>query len=132
MPKETLIKIGSILLLVIVIGALFSLALCKGEELGRSKEVVKEQARTIEVQKKTGEVNDQAASERVADAVKLEQQRKELTDATCAAFGSDDRRACRGCIILRQQGRPEGGSPACRRFEGGPGAPVPAGSPAAR
>lgn len=97
-------------------GLLLTLAYCSGEDAGKSGEVVKQQEREIETQRDLNTANEDAASARVKDAVEAIQQEKELTDAIEATDDPDTRRALRGCVILRQQGRNLADIPACRRF----------------
>lgn len=82
--------------------------------VGATGEVVKEQARTIETQKKVGVANENAAGKRIDDTLKGEAQKKEITDAELKATSPDDARRRRGCVILRQQGRDISAIPACR------------------
>lgn len=98
--------IMSAILLVVIL----SLAYCGG---GKG-EVNKQQARTIEMQEKVGEANDNAAEQRVEDAVQAETQKKELNDAVNKATSGDDARRRAGCVILRQQGRDTTKIAACR------------------
>jgi len=77
-----------------------------GEQLGAAK-------REIQVQAQVGDANTNAAAARVEDAVRTEQQTKELSDALKATNNPDRQRALRGCVILRQQGRDTSGIPAC-------------------
>jgi len=96
-------------------GTLLSLAYCKGQSAGKSKEVVAQQKREIQTQRDLGKANENAADQRVKDAVKTEQQKRELNDALEATQDPDRQRALRGCIILRQQGRDTSHIPACGR-----------------
>lgn len=99
---------------VVIIGALLLLAYCTGRTDGKSGEIIKQQDREIQDQRETGKANDKAADARVDDAVKLQQQQREIEDAVRNAQGPDDVRAQRGCVILRQQGRDTSSIPACR------------------
>ena len=99
---------------VVILSALFLLAYCTGRKDGKSSEVVKSQAREIQVQTKVGGANETASGMRVEDAVKLQRQQQEIEDAVRNAKGPDDVRAKRGCVILRQQGRDTSTIPACR------------------
>lgn len=90
------------------------LAYCKGQSVGRSGEVLKQQEREIETQRDLGQANEKAADQRLQDAAKSVAQYKELSDALKATSDPDHQRAMRGCIILRQQGRDVSHLPACR------------------
>lgn len=96
------------------VAALLLLSYCSGRSDGKTGEVVKQQGREIKVQQDLGHANENAAGSRVHDAVKAEQQKKELNDAIKDINGPDRARALRGCIILRQQGRDTVNIPACR------------------
>lgn len=96
------------------VAALLLLSYCSGRSDGKTGEVVKQQGREIKVQQDLGHANENAAGSRVQDAVKAEQQKKELNDAIKDINGPDRARALRGCIILRQQGRNTADIPACR------------------
>lgn len=106
-----LIFFGGIALLA---GALLLLTYCTGRSDGKTSEVVKQQEREIQVQQNLGNANENASTARVKDAVKAEQQKKELNDAIKDTNSPDRARALRGCIILRQQGRDTINIPACR------------------
>lgn len=98
---------------VISLGLILLLAYCQGRDDGRSGEVIEQQKREIEVQQDLGEAAAASAEARVRDAVRAEQQKKELQDALEATSDPDRQRALRGCVILRQQGRDTSGIPAC-------------------
>lgn len=85
-----------------------------GRSDGKTGERVKRQEAQIEMQQEIGAANERAADTRVDDAIRLEQQRKELNDAFRDIGSPDARRARRGCIILRQQGRDTTGIPGCQ------------------
>lgn len=85
-----------------------------GRSDGKTGERVKRQEAQIELQADIQRADQKAADTRVSDAVRLEQQRKELDDAFTAIGSPDARRARRGCIILRQQGRDTTGIPGCQ------------------
>ncbi len=106
-----LIFFGGIALL--AAGALL-LTYCTGRSDGKSGEVVKQQAREIEVRGQVGTANEAAADRRVQDVITAAQQEKELTNALAATKDPDRQRVLRGCIILRQQGRNTADIPACR------------------
>lgn len=106
-----LIFFGSIALL--AAGALL-LTYCTGRSDGKSGEVVKQQAREIEVQGQVGAANEAAADRRVQDVITAAQQERELTNALASTKDPDRQRVLRGCIILRQQGRNTADIPACR------------------
>lgn len=95
-------------------GTLLTLAYCNGRSAGKSGEVIGQQSRELEVQKDLGGANSNASDARVIDAVKIEQQEKELNDAIASTKSPDRRRVLRGCIILQQQGRNPSDFPACR------------------
>jgi hypothetical protein len=114
-----LAKYGIYLAIAALVAAALGLAYCKGQSAGKSGEVVKEQARTIQVQQEVGTANENAAGARVADATKSVQQEKELSDALNATKDPSRQRVLRGCIIMRQQGRREKDLPAaCRSSTG--------------
>ena len=98
----------------VLLAALLSLTYCKGQEAGKSSEVIKQQSREIETQKDLTKANEKAADQRMSDAQTAAKQQKELTDALQATTDPDRQRALRGCIILRQQGRDVSNIPACR------------------
>lgn len=100
--------------LLIVLGSILTLAYCQGRSDGKAGEVIAQQKREIEVQRKLGGANTKAADARVRDATKAAQQGRELSDALKATQDPDRQRALRGCAILRQQGRDTTGIPACR------------------
>lgn len=91
------------------------LAYCTGRGDGKRGEVVEQQERTIEVLEDVGAANETAAGSRVADTKRIALNEKELADALKAETDPDTRRALRGCIIMRQQGRDTTGVPACGR-----------------
>lgn len=97
--------------------AVLSLAYCQGKSAGRSSEVVKQQERTIEVERTVGAANETAAEARVSDTITLSQQEKELEDAEATGEDPDTLRIRRACLVMRQQGRDTTAYPACRRFE---------------
>lgn len=92
------------------------LAYCSGRTDGKTGEVVKQQEREIETQRDLGKANESAAGTRVEATVRAAKQQKELTDALQTTNDPDRRRALRGCVILRQQGRNLEDVPACRGF----------------
>lgn len=94
-------------------GTLLTLAYCKGQTAGKSSEVIKQQDREIKTQQDLGNAETHASETRVQDAVKSEQQKRELNDALKATHDPDRQRALRGCVILRQQGRDTSHIPAC-------------------
>jgi hypothetical protein len=83
---------------------------------GKRGEVVGQLKRENKVQADVGDANANASTARVEDAVRSEQQKKELSDALEATDDPDRQRALRGCVILRQQGRDTSRIPGC----GGP------------
>lgn len=96
-----------------VVAACLVLAYCTGRSDGKTGEVVKQVERENKVLGKIGQANEGAAASRVEDAVRSENQKKELSDALKATNDPDRQRALRGCVILRQQGRDTTGIPAC-------------------
>lgn len=94
--------------------AILTMAYCKGQSAGKTGEVVKQQAREIEVQKDLGNANENAADKRLTDLDRARTQERELNNALQATHDPDRQRALRGCIILRQQGRDVSHLPACR------------------
>lgn len=108
-------KYGIYVAIVAIVVAVLGLTYCQGQKSGKSGEVVKQQGRTIQVQKEVGAANENAATARVSDATKAAQQEEELKDALNATNDPDRQRVLRGCIILRQQGRNDKNLPsACR------------------
>lgn len=97
-----------------IFGLLLGTAYCKGQSAGQQGEVVKQQDRELEVQSDLGRANDVAANQRVKDAAEAVHQEKELQDALDTTNDPDRRRALRGCIILRQQGRDTQDIPECQ------------------
>lgn len=100
--------------LALIVIAIAAAVYITGRHDGKSGEVVKEQARTIDTIKKVGVANDNAAAARVDDARRQDQEKQELDDALKNASGGDDARRRGGCAILRQQGRDVSAIPACR------------------
>jgi hypothetical protein len=100
--------------IVLVLLLVLLTAYCSGRKDGKTGEVVKQQAREIKTQEKLGDANTGAADQRVIDATKAVEQKKELTDALETTTDPDRRRVLRGCIIMRQQGRDTSSIPACR------------------
>lgn len=96
-------------------GLLLTLAYCKGESAGKTGEIVKQQDREIEILTEVGEANESAAEARLTDASRIALNEKELTNALTETSDPDTRRALRGCIVMRQQGRDTTGVPACSR-----------------
>lgn len=113
-PAFNMQKIALYLAIALGVLAIVGLTYCTGRHDGKTGEVAKEQARTIQVQKDVGAANENAATARVADATKAEQQKRELQDALNITSDPDKQRALRGCIIMRQQGRDTKDIPACR------------------
>jgi Flp pilus assembly protein TadB len=103
---------------ILAVALVLSLAYCAGQSNGKSGSVIQQQAQEIEQQREVQQANNQAADQRVKDAVKAEQQTKELQDALKATDDPDKQRALRGCVILRQQGRDTSAIPACAGFAG--------------
>lgn len=99
----------------LLVGLALLVAYCTGRGDGKRVEVVKQQERTIEVLEDVGAANETAAGTRVADTKRIALNEKELADALKAETDPDTRRALRGCIIMRQQGRDTTGVPACGR-----------------
>lgn len=108
---------GSIIVAALLIGLTVYML---GRSDGKTGEIVKRREAQIELQAEIKQADQRAADTRVGDAVRMEQQRKELDDAFKAANGPDDRRALRGCVVMRQQGRDTTGIPGCQRFESQP------------
>ncbi len=104
--------------LALVLALLLLTTYCQGRTDGKTGEVVGQQKREIKTQEKVGAANTSAADTRVNDAVRSEQQQKELNDALEATSDPDRQRALRGCVILRQQGRDTSRIPACSGPEG--------------
>jgi negative regulator of sigma E activity len=101
---------GLALIAVAIVGVVYF----TGRHDGKSGEVVKEQARTIDTIQKVGDANTNASAARVDDTRRQDQQKQELNDALKNASGGDDARRRTGCAILRQQGRDVSAIPACR------------------
>jgi|SRR6185369_2985864 len=98
----------------VLVAVVLSLAYCQGKQSGKSSEIVKQQGREIETQQDLGRANSNAAEDRVNDAVKAANERKELDDAIQNSGDPARQRALRGCVILRQQGRDTANIPGCR------------------
>lgn len=98
----------------VLLSLVLSVAYCKGRDAGKSTEIQRQQAREIETQRDLNQANENAADRRISDAVRSQQQQKELDDALTATNDPDRQRALRGCTILRQQGRDTSHLPACR------------------
>jgi len=96
--------------LVVVI---LTLTYCSGKSAGSSGEVIKQQSREIQTQQDLGRANDNAGDQRLKDAARAAQQKKELDDALRDTQSPDGQRILRGCFILRQQGRDTSHLPAC-------------------
>ena len=107
-------KYGLYIGLALLVFVALALTYCTGSRAGKSGEVVKSQARTIETQQQVGAANENAAASRVKDATKAAQQERELKDALAATNNPDRQRTLRGCLIMRQQGRDTKDIPACR------------------
>jgi hypothetical protein len=106
-----LVFFGTIVaILLLIVGGIY----LAGHSAGKSGEVVKEQARTIDTIQKVGDANTNASAARVDDTRRQDQQKQELNDALKNASGGDDARRRTGCAILRQQGRDVSAIPACR------------------
>ena len=101
---------GLALILLAVVGTIYM----AGHSAGKTGEVVKEQARTIETEQRVGAANENAATARVDDTRRQDQQKQELNDALRNASNGDDARRRAGCAILRQQHRDTAAIPACR------------------
>lgn len=102
--------------LALLFGVILLLAYCQGRDDGKQGEEVKRLEREATTQKNINAADNKAADSRVQDATRSERQRKELSDALEAINDPDSKRALRGCVILRQQGRDTSGIPACGRF----------------
>jgi hypothetical protein len=122
--KSALKRFLPIFGIVMVVGLVLMLTYCAGGAGERADQLED----TIEVQNKMGAADTKAADSRVVDAVRVAQEEKDLNDAIKAVGGPDARRAMRGCVILRQQGRDTSGIAACRGPAGGQGTSIPAGS----
>lgn len=107
-------KYGLYIGLALLVFVALALTYCSGQKAGKSGEVVKSQARTIETQTQVGAANENAAASRVTDATVAVQQERELKDALAATNDPDRQRALRGCVVMRQQGRDTSNIPACR------------------
>ena len=97
----------------VLLVTMLTVSYCKGQQAGKSGEVVKQQAEEIKVQASVGAANDTAADRRVTDSVRLTREEQELRDATRNATSDADRRRRRGCVIMRQQGQDTSRIPAC-------------------
>lgn len=100
----------------LVLAALALSLYLTGRSDGKRGEVVQQQEREITNIREVGAADTKAADIRVKDAVRTEQQTKDLNDALNATDNPDQQRALRGCVILRQQGRDTSRIPACGRF----------------
>lgn len=102
--------------LALLLGVILLLAYCQGRDDGKQGEEIKRLEREASTQKNINAADNKAADARVLDATRSAQQRKELHDALEAIADPDSKRALRGCVILRQQGRDTSRIPACGRF----------------
>lgn len=98
------------LVLALLVAAVLALTYCSG---GKDAQIAQQKA-DAKVDQKVDKADAKAAEQRVEDAVRLEQQEKELDDAVKADHNADRTRALRGCVIMRQQGRDTSKIPACR------------------
>jgi hypothetical protein len=114
-----LAKYGFYLLGALIVAGILGLAYCEGHKSGKSGEVVQEQKATIKTQQEVGNANENAASARVADTQKSDQQGKELSNALQSSNDPNRARIERGCVILRQQHRDTKNIPACRGSSAG-------------
>lgn len=101
---------GGLLLALLLVG-LAVYAVGRGD--GKSGQLTLELQRENKTQVQVGDANTNASDARVEDAVRSEQQEKELKDALEATEDLDRQRALRGCVIMRQQGRDTSRIPAC-------------------
>lgn len=99
---------------VVLIIALIVFSYTEGKDAGASGEVTKQQERELDVQGQVKDADTKAGDTRVTDAVRAEQQQKELEDAFKASDDPERRRVLRGCVIMRQQGRDTSRLPECR------------------
>lgn len=122
-------KVGAKLTLVggvlVLIGLAVLLSYCVGRGDGKAGEVVKQQDREIEILNDLIEASDNAEDARAADTDRIMLEEKELTDALKNTSDPDVRRALRGCVVMRQQGRDTRSIPTCTRPAGSRGAAVP-------
>jgi outer membrane murein-binding lipoprotein Lpp len=81
---------------------------------GKATEVVKSQARELELKDDIMDANENASDARVEAATALQNQAEELEDAQQETDSLDTVRIKRGCVVLRQQGRDIRQIPACR------------------
>jgi hypothetical protein len=96
------------------IGAALVVALLLAYCAGGSGEREKQDQRTIKIERKVGDANENAAAARVEDTTKIQEQSREISDAVQNATSGDDARRRSGCVVLRQQGRDTTKIPACR------------------
>jgi hypothetical protein len=95
------------------IGIALSVALVLSYCAGGKGEQNKQLKREVKVQKDIGNANTNASTARVEDAARTATEERELDAAIKAVASPDERRALRGCVILRQQGRDVSQIPAC-------------------
>jgi hypothetical protein len=103
-------KVWPYVAIVAAIGLALLVAYCSGGTGEKNKQLERE----VEVQQDIGAANTNASTARVEDAVRTTQEERELDAALKAVVGPDERRALRGCVILRQQGRDTSAIAACR------------------
>lgn len=94
--------------IIIVAGACLLLAYCTLREKPEPSHTSQIKAISEDL-----DANANIADIRVEDAVRAEQQQREIEDAVKNSTGPDDLRALRGCVILRQQGRDTSKIAAC-------------------
>lgn len=86
-----------------------------GRSDGKQGEVVGQLEREVKVQGQVGQANEGSANRQAQDEVRTALNQKELQDALEASTDPDRRRALRGCVVMRQQGRDTSHLAACSR-----------------
>lgn len=119
--KKLFSEWGMELALAFAVAIVLLLTFCTGKQ----SEQMEQLEREADTQREVNSANETAAGRRVDDGITLERQKEELADAIEDNADPAELRARRGCLILRQQGRDTSNIPACRGFEGRPGAGIP-------
>lgn len=90
----------------------------RGVDHGKTSSKLDQAEATIETMATVSAANDAAGEERTADALRTQDEGRELSDArTNPNDDAAERRARRLCARLRQQGVPTSAHPTCCRFE---------------
>lgn len=113
---------GRTILIAIAVGALcFMLGRCDGRRVERNANDAARERANVAALERESKAAEQAAGERVRDAVETAQLKKELADvvATIPDSVPSDIAVARGCDRLRRQGTDTSNLPACSGHSGG-------------